>query len=387
MKKFIKKNILIGGDDSFNIKQLQKFFALIIIGYFGIKIIYAWFFKFYPQKYYYKNIKITSNEEENNITKDIVINSFMPGLWNNEMSDFITLIVIAFIIYIFTNVSSKSIINQYGNFNMSFLFGYIVGLGYPAIFVNYKSFFDKNSTLSKYFSLTFLVAIIINIIHLNFKSASQVGITHSINYIIYIVVFILLIFGILGTRKLSKNYSTVTYFNNDTEKCAFSKNGVIQSSGDNINITLPFLAFLIILLFSYEPSEMSVQNYYIFVYGLLLGIIVSGVSYFGIEYILNKVPEKECNSINECLIQEMPTPNINVNLSNIYSELNNSEDNITDENTDNNNYIQNINTNINTNLIKNEPIYRKISPLNLILIIFIVILSIYLVYYYMTNII
>jgi hypothetical protein len=103
MKNILKKNIISGGEvsDTIEYKQLQKFFSLVIIGYFGIKIIYSLFFKFYPEKYYYKNIQITTNEggeDENLITKDIVLQSFMPGLWNNEMTDFISIIVIAFII-------------------------------------------------------------------------------------------------------------------------------------------------------------------------------------------------------------------------------------------------------------------------------------------------
>lgn len=374
--KILKKNILFGGDDSFNTKQLQLFFSLIIIGYFGIKIVYAWFFNFYPEKYYYKNVKITTNENDSdNITKDVIINSFMPGLWNNEMTDFITLIVIVFIIYIFTNVSGKSIVNQYGIFNISFIVGYIIGLGYPAIYINYKSFSDKTNTLLKYFSFIFLIGLIVNIIYLNYISAGQLSTKHSINYIIYITVFILLFAGILGTRKLTKNYSTVSYYNNDGDKCTFTRNGIIQSSNDKINITLPFLAFLIILLFSYEPTEISIKNYYIFFYGLLLGIIVSGISYFGIEYILNKVPEKECNSINECLIKEIPS---NSTLSE--NILNDNEDLVTDE-------INNQNMIINGNLMKPPSFISKISPLNLILIIFIIILSIYLSYYYMNNII
>jgi len=296
-------------------------------------------------------------------------------LWNNEMTDFITLIVIVFIIYIFTNVSGKSIVNQYGIFNISFIVGYIIGLGYPAIYVNYKSFSDKTNTLLKYFSFIFLIGLIVNIIYLNYISAGQLSTKHSINYIIYITVFILLFAGILGTRKLTKNYSTVSYYNNDGDKCTFTRNGIIQSSNDKINITLPFLAFLIILLFSYEPTEISIKNYYIFFYGLLLGIIVSGISYFGIEYILNKVPEKECNSINECLIKEIPS---NSTLSE--NILNDNEDLVTDE-------INNQNMIINGNLMKPPSFISKISPLNLILIIFIIILSIYLSYYYMNNII
>jgi hypothetical protein len=122
-----------GGDNTLNNNQLQLFISIIIIGYFGIKIIYGLFFNYYPQKYYNRNINITSNSNNNQIDKDIILNAYVPGLWNNEMTDFITAIVISLIIYIFTNASSKSIYNEYGNLNIAFIIGYIIGLGYPPI--------------------------------------------------------------------------------------------------------------------------------------------------------------------------------------------------------------------------------------------------------------
>ena len=41
-----------------------------------------------------------------------------------------------------------------------------------------------------------------------------------------------------------------------------------------------------------------------FLYGLFLGVFVSGISYFGIQYFLIKKPMKQCNSLNECLNQK-----------------------------------------------------------------------------------
>jgi hypothetical protein len=40
-------------------------------------------------------------------------------------------------------------------------------------------------------------------------------------------------------------------------------------------------------------------------YAILLGIFVSGVSYYGMEYFLVKMPQKECNSLENCDIKEM----------------------------------------------------------------------------------
>ena len=106
----------------------------------------------------------------------------------------------------------------------------------------------------------------------------------------FIKQLVICIYGLYITRKQSNNYSVVSYFNSSGDNCSFAKNGVLRTSGDALNITLPFLAFILILLYSYEPTEIKMKNVYIFSYGILLGIIVSGISYFGMEYFLEKQP-------------------------------------------------------------------------------------------------
>jgi hypothetical protein len=101
--KIINKKNLFGGDMSqqFNIiqnNQIQIFFTILILGYFGIKIVYALFFKYYPNKYYYRNIQITSNDEDNSNVENITLNAYVPGIWNNEMTDFITMLVLGIVI-------------------------------------------------------------------------------------------------------------------------------------------------------------------------------------------------------------------------------------------------------------------------------------------------
>ena len=357
-----------GGDNILNNNKLQLFIAVIILGYFGIKIIYGLFFNYYPQKYYNRNINITSNSNNNNIDENITLNAYVPGLWNNEMSDFITAIVIAIIIYIFTNASSKSIFNEYGNLNIAFIIGYIIGLGYPPIYTTMVNETIKTgSNIGNYILLGISILIIISAIVVNYRESEKVSSTHKINYIIYCVVFILLIGGLVITRKKQENYSTVTYFNSDGESCTFVKNGVLQTSGDILNITAPFIAFVIILLFSYEPNEIGFKNLYILIYGILLGIIVSGISYFGMEYFLKKIPQVQCNSVQECIMKKMQLP----------VETIEDEDNIPIS-IDSNLSISNNNF---PSLFKNS----KVSGLKIFLFIIIILLIVYLVYCYITS--
>ena len=95
---------LLGGDSNNSINtnsQLQTFISIIIVGYFGIKIVYGYCFGYYPQKYYYTNININTNEEDLTNSSSVVLNSYIPGIWNNEISDFVTLMVLLFIVYVY----------------------------------------------------------------------------------------------------------------------------------------------------------------------------------------------------------------------------------------------------------------------------------------------
>ena len=377
--KYNKKS-LFGGDNNILLnsnKQAQIFLSIIIIGYFGVKIVYGLFFNFYPEKYYYRNIEVTTNEGgSNSTTQDITLNAYIPGMWNNEMGDFIMLLVLSYVIYIYTNVSGKSFIDINGNLNLSFLFGYIIGLGYPPIYSNYISLFNKefnSSPILKYIYLVVALGFIMFVVIMNYNSLNQLESVHKTNYTIYWVVIILMLFGLLVSKKNSKNYSSVTYFNNNGESCSFSKNGVIQTSGDLIKITIPFATFVILLLFSYEPNEMTMKNLYTFVYGLLLGILVSSISYYGIEYFLQKEPMKECTSLNECLLKDMPRPLEDKNDTSLLR-------NIASNNIDVANIDANIKDNPKIDTIMN--VKSKVSMVKIALIIFIILISIYLIYFY-----
>ena len=390
--------LLKGGSNDENIIKL--FFIIVILGYFGIKIIYAFFFGFYPDKYYNRNIQINSNQYDSNTVKDIVINAYVPGLWNNEITDFITTIVLCFIIYIFTNSSSKNFVNSNGNLELSFLLGYIIGLGYPPF---YTSFINKISVdddqSNKIFSNIYLAIAIIFItfsIILNYTGYSE---TKSKNgsYLTYLVIFFLIIFGLYLSRKITNNYSSVTYFYNNGDNCTFSKNGIIQSSGDKINITIPFLSFTLLLLFTYQPTNPSIKNLYIFIYALLLGILVSGISYFGIEYFLIKHPQKECRNIKDCIIQDLREASKNTAVYNNINEKNldklkklsyklkdgNDEESLDILNELDKSFSEELNDDALKELTQEIKSKSKFSILKLIILIIVILIAIYLIFNYL----
>lgn len=385
----LKKKILKGGYDNIVNIKMQNFLSIIIIGYFGIKIVYGLFFNFYPEKYYYRSIDITSNDknivsEEDTPIKKITTNAFVPGVWNSEITDFVSLLVLTYIIFVFTNFTGKSCTDENGNLSLPFLMGYIVGLGYPAFKKTYET--NTTSSLTNYsiYGLFFIFTVFIII--MNFISAGN-----KINYIIFIVTIVLLIYALFATRKISKSYSTVSYNYNNGESCTYNKvkdtainksDGIIETSGDKLKITVPFVAFIILLLFSYEPSEISMQTIYIFIYALLLGIFVSGVSYYGIEYFLEKKPLKECNNFKDCMIKNM----VSKKIRNILEEENDIDrkDKIKFEKENGNLNIKNNlkETGQTNNSSKKE---NNFVPLNLILLLLLLLLSLYLIFYYLKN--
>lgn len=381
------KKILKGGYNEEN--MIKLFFTIIILGYFGVKIVYAFFFGFYPDKYYNRDIQINSNQSDPNNIKDIVVNAYVPGLWNNEITDFITTIVLSYIIYIFTSLSTKNFVNSNGNLELSFLLGYIIGLGYPPFYTFYlnriKVDNDSSSNIFINIYISIIIIFIIFSIIINYTGSSENSSNNG--YLIYLMIFFLLIFGLLLSRKITNNYSSVTYFYNNGENCTFSKKGIIQSSGDKLNITTPFLSFVILLLFCYQPKKESLKNLYIFVYALLLGILISGISYFGMEYFLIKHPQKECSNIKDCIIRDL-----NYASKNIIFNKNIGEDSLNElkELKDLTNYnnislseeSEDINNEIISELNKYNKSNKKFSIFKLVILILIILIFIYLAYIY-----
>ena len=336
------KNIL-GGYISNPIKQVEVFISLIILGYFGVKIIYGIFFKFYPQKYYYRNIEINSNSnnlidkekekklfdflkdiaKKNGIKEDniptaisenssnenvqkLVLNAYMPGMWNNEITDFVVTIILSLIIFVYTSLPNRSMISEEGNLNPALLFGFVLGLGYPPINNALSPLLMNvsNSSIGRNifncFGWLIFIFLVLFIVVSNFSVINN-NTNSTINYLTYVCAIILVIFGLYVSRKKEETINHVSSFSSNGANCKTNNNNyLVKSSGERLNISATFVVFILLLFFSFSPTNPSFNYAYIFIYGLFLGIFVSGMSYYGIEYFLVKQPEKSCNSLAEC---------------------------------------------------------------------------------------
>ncbi len=277
---------------------IQTFISFIIIGYFGVKIIYSTFFNYYPDKFYYKSIEISKDEKSKDKS---VISTYIPNYWNNEFTDFITILTLSFVIYIFTNFTSKNIITSSGTISPSFFVGYIIGLGYP-IYKKYTTTQDDNSN-TILIGLLFLITIVVIISNYSTNENKTFDIS------IYFVTLFILIYGLYLSRKKSTSKLSTKVYNSKNDKLASSTSGIIQTSGEKININIPFISFIILLLFKNDPHNTSFKYAIYFLFGILLGIFVSSGSYFGIEYFLEKTPEKICDDINECQMKDIKYEN------------------------------------------------------------------------------
>ena len=331
-----KTTPLQGGTITNPFKQIEVFFSLIILGYFGVKVVYGTFFQFYPQKYYYRNLEINStsssssedskNKDKEN-TNQLVLNAYMPGMWNSEITDFVVAIILSLIIFIYTSMPNRSMISEEGNLNPALLFGYILGCGYPPIKHNLEPLINRASSSSLgqnifncfgillfIFLVTFII--IANYFSMNNESNSYVG------YLTYVCAIILLIFGLYFGRKVSATTTQITYNMSQGSNCSKADQKYVKSSGERLKISTTFVVFILLMLFSFSPTNPAFNYGYTFIYGILLGIFISGISYYGIEYFLVKQPEKTCNSYAQCenTDADIATSTDNENINNLIEE-------------------------------------------------------------------
>jgi hypothetical protein len=274
------------------------------LGYFGIKIVYAGFFGFYPEKYYYKSVDIQTSETNDN-TKKIMMNSFMPGLWNNEITDFVTYMVLIGIVYVFTQVQSRKMFSPGGFVDLPLVVGFIIGLTYPILFhqVKFNCEFNIKDKCGQYnlpiFVISFFILLLLGFV--NIKYTTQ----HKSSYFIYTLGIVLVIIGLYFTRKLSQTLSSVNYYKTNNGSCTSRQNGYVWTSGDQLIITPAFASWVLLLFFAIEPTSDVTRKLIYFLFGLLLGVFTSSMSYYGIDYFLIKLPEKSCSSQQDCQLLDM----------------------------------------------------------------------------------
>ena len=307
--------------------RFQSFTMLILIGYFGIKI-FLGAFKLYPKKYYQREVIVDTNQlcglKHNNTQKELVMSYFVPGIWNNEIYDLIVTLVMGGIIYIFTDMGKRRLFGKLGGVDLIFVLGYIIGLNAPAVRSMGESDLGQESDYNKgmkYALIIVLVFTVILMIMFSAKGASAVGnsLFHSGSggYILYIIMIVLLVIGLIYTRKRSSSDSTIIYQSTvDDNQCKQKPIiGGVRSGGETVHLSMTFIAWLLCLIFVNDPQENYMRVIFYFMNGIALGIFVSGMSFYGCQYLLQKIPSDTCFNRDNCknkgidITQEIKDPN------------------------------------------------------------------------------
>ena len=309
------KNNLIMTKNSDVLYKFQYLLSIVLVGYFGIKI-YLGSFNKYPNKFYEKNLVINSSdicninnsdsvEEEvtnKSVQDNLVMNYFIPGLINNEINDIIITVSLISIVFVLTGMYNRKSFAFISITNMIFLFGYFIGLNAPL----YHSFFEESNNES-FVNYTYLIVFILLISFMALFSAY--GAFHnkkfSMNnglggYIIYLIIIFLLIIGLIVNRKKIKTSNTIIYTTDCATKCNTTSNGAYQTSGEYVNVSMTFLSFILLFIFVHDPPNGGMNSLYYFINGIFLGVFVSGMSFYGFEYFLNKKPDNYCNNTQDC---------------------------------------------------------------------------------------
>jgi hypothetical protein len=234
----------------------QKFVGVIVFGYFAIKIYYALIFG----DIYCK-------------TKDS----------REEMVDLATTTVLATIIYIFTNLDI--VVSNSFVFYIGFLVGTQVIFLKQSLFDsdNFKNkiLFDNNISYNDVIST--IVFVVYSIIFAYFYIFATMD-SNIVNPLLIIISVISLSIGLLITRK------------------KYNKDLVFSQPFQVYNFNIGFFSFMFALLFVHSTGENIIVSFF---QSMLIGSFVSYFSYYGPEYLFDKVGHFPNNTVD---LQKVLTP-------------------------------------------------------------------------------
>lgn len=305
--------------------KLQKYTTLLIIGYFGIKIFYA------------------------------IFNKYSKKPLRDELSDFSIMMVMASLLYIFTNIDKRYLLGHLNNINWLFFVGYVVGLNIPFFYQSVSNNEDiTNNNALQYLFYAVAVFIILIMLFLGIRTAGE----NPLYYIMYLITIAFIIMGLILTRQKPRIYSATKlnrdmqnildelsrYFdtdrlikmidsdnfrdavknNNETIlvniiktnlpnydtlsntqkedslnlflslKKPIMQHGYLNSNGTYIKFGFALVGWILSLLFMYDADD-DILNKFISVFnGITIGLFVAGTSFYGFEYLLRDQEEVKC---------------------------------------------------------------------------------------------
>ena len=161
--------------------NLKTFIGMGLVVYLLLKAIFSPF-SIYPKKYYNQTITINSNSDSN---QDQIVNAYVPGIWNNEMTDIVTFIVLIIVIFL---LKSKNNLVVYSNkINYYLIIAIAVACIYPPLKQNFS---DDPSSMNLFEKILIALLLIIGF-WFNFIISPN-----KIYYIIYLGLIIVIFTGL-----------------------------------------------------------------------------------------------------------------------------------------------------------------------------------------------
>ena len=281
--------------DMFSVR-LRTYLVPLIFGYFLIKLFFATF-GVYPKKYYNQTMTINSNDED--ADKESVLNAYVPGLWNSELTDFLVMVMMSLILF-FVKGNGRFPLLQGGGINYILWISFTVGLFIPVLKTQiYESSVDFDNFYS---ILIAIIGIFIVIYNLTFNSSNN----NKGGYAIFTGLIILITVLLYIFKNKSNVFANILYNVRDknSESCTRydMENITVKSTGEEFSINIPFITWIVLLLFSFNNGP--VNNIF---NGILLGAFVGGVSFIGVQYPIIKTASDFCSSYEECQSKGIPS--------------------------------------------------------------------------------
>lgn len=326
-----------------NKNKVQKYVTLLIVGYFGVKIFYGLF------------------------------NKYSKKPMRDEMIDFSTMIVMGSLLYILTNIDQRSILGNLNKINWLFFIGYFFGLNIPFLYQMAMGDENITSNIGiQYLFYAVSIFIVLAMLFIGVRSSGDNPL-YYILYLIVIIFMIMGIVmtrqkpRIYEATKLNTDMQNILdqlsrYFdtdrliklidqsdfrdaikeaskNNPTQLVNLVKSnlpeydtltenqkmdvinlfvslnkpimqhGYLNVRGTRITFGLAMIGWLLSLLFQYDAGDNVLQNFLSVFNGITIGLFVSGVSFYGFEYLLSDQGEKKCFGDDDCRRKDMVLKN------------------------------------------------------------------------------
>lgn len=236
----------------------SKFMAILVLGYFGVKIFYSLFGKYskVPLKY--------------------------------ETYNFAAMFALGGLIYLFSNVENRWLMGRGLNVNWLFFIGYLIGLNIP-LWADAIGDAVGDSEVLQIFATIVAVFVVFSMLWIGVKSSPPgEGIA---SYILYVLAILIVVLGLIFTRQPSKIKSITKLQDDESGKIA--ETGYMKTAGTKINFNMTIVGFILSLLFVYQSEDNFFAKSMSLLNGLVLGMFAGSAAYNGVDYILAETPDQK----------------------------------------------------------------------------------------------